>query len=121
MKKTIAVLVAIMALFACSKSTSRNTYFRLEQGSFNLNFEFFGGIQSYVVYSDYERWTFKVSYDEPVEEEWVKMWPYECEADSRFNLKVFPNQGLEPRKAVVGIVVGGKVLQEIHIEQGGTE
>ena len=121
MKKILIFLLALMTLCACEKTTQKNTYFRMEQGSFDLHFEFFGGSQSYVVYSDYERWSFVVNYDEETDQEWVKVWPYECEADSRFSLKVFPNEGLDPRTASVDIVVGGKALQTIHIEQGGAQ
>lgn len=121
MKRIFIGLLAVVMLCACQKSEQRNTYFRLEQGSLDLRFEFFGGSQSYVVYSDYERWNFVVNYDMPVETEWVKVWPFECEADSRFSLKVFPNDSGESRTASVDIVVGGRILQTIRIEQGGAE
>lgn len=119
MKKILIALIAALALCACNKKEVHNTYFRVEQGSMDLKFEFFGGTEQYVVYSDYERWTYRITYGEDCEEGWIKVWPYEGEADSRFAIKVFPNEGPSPRDAVVGIVVRDKVMQEIHIEQEG--
>jgi len=120
MKKTIIAITAVLMMLSCSKdNATHNTYFILDEGSFDLTFEFYGGTQSFAVYSDYDRWTYKVSYEIPTEEEWVKIWPYEAEKNSRFSLKVFPNDCAASRRATVGIMVEGKQMQQINIEQGG--
>ncbi|MCQ2154429.1 MAG: BACON domain-containing protein [Bacteroidales bacterium] len=122
MKRILLIISAIAILAACSKGNAvRNTYFTLGEGSFDLKFEFYGGTQSYAVYSDYDRWTYSIDYDVPVDEPWIKVWPYEGEQNCRFSLKVFPNDCAVSRTATVGIIVGGKQMQSIHIEQGGEE
>lgn len=125
MKKTIIIIfAALLALCSCTKKAdegTHNTYIRIESGEVDYNVSFIGGTMSYMVYSDYDRWEFKVNMSVDAEQQWVKVWPGDVEKCARFSVKVFPNTNPEPRTATIDFVCAGKVIQTININQGGQE
>lgn len=121
-------IVAAALLFAgltgsCSKDGTSEKYIcildadahALQQVSFGTE----GGVQDFLMYSNYGHWTLRPTYAEDVE--WLSYWPTEGVGDARFSVMAAKNTTACQRHGDLNIVIDGEPVAIVRFSQTGAE
>lgn len=117
-----ALLLAGLAV-SCSKDETTEKYVHildtdanaLQQVSFGIE----GGVQDFLMYSNYGRWKLQPTYGEDLE--WLSFWPTEGVGDARFSVMAEKNETAYQRRADLNIVVNGEPVAVLRFNQTGSD